>query len=198
MYKRLISIVVIACLIIVQTGCVAIPDAIKSASPVPQQDLLRVMNAPQIYIGQEARFGGEVLNVSNTDGMTRLEIAAMPLDEGARPVQGAISAGRIIAEVKGFLDPVDFNHQMVTVVGIISGTRQGIIDKANYTFVVLSVTGYQRWRRVQQIIMPPQPINPWVWYGAPDGWHGNYLWGAAPGWGLYNPGPARIQTILTE
>jgi hypothetical protein len=33
-------------------------DAIKGTSPTPQQDLVRVMNAPQLYVGQEARFGG--------------------------------------------------------------------------------------------------------------------------------------------
>ncbi|VEC53171.1 Starvation lipoprotein Slp paralog [Klebsiella aerogenes] len=39
------------------SGCVSVPDAIKGTSPTPQQDLVRVMNAPQLYVGQEARFG---------------------------------------------------------------------------------------------------------------------------------------------
>lgn len=29
------------------SGCVSVPDAIKGTSPTPQQDLVRVMNAPQ-------------------------------------------------------------------------------------------------------------------------------------------------------
>jgi outer membrane lipoprotein len=37
------------------SGCVSVPDAIKGTSPTPQQDLVRVMNAPQLYVGQEAR-----------------------------------------------------------------------------------------------------------------------------------------------
>ncbi|EJB8560193.1 hypothetical protein MW386_002929, partial [Citrobacter freundii] len=32
------------------SGCVTIPDAIKGSSPTPQQDLVRVMNAPQLYV----------------------------------------------------------------------------------------------------------------------------------------------------
>ncbi len=88
--------------------CVSVPDAIKGTSPTPQQDLVRVMNAPQLYVGQEARFGGKVVNVQNQQGKTRLEIATVPLDSGARPVLGEPSRGRIFADVNGFLDPVDF------------------------------------------------------------------------------------------
>lgn len=33
------------------SGCVSVPDAIKGTSPTPQQDLVRVMNAPQLYVG---------------------------------------------------------------------------------------------------------------------------------------------------
>ena len=43
------------------SGCVTVPDAIKGTSPTPQQDLVRVMNAPELYVGQEARFGGKVV-----------------------------------------------------------------------------------------------------------------------------------------
>ncbi len=85
------------------SGCVTIPDAIKGSSPTPQQDLVRVMNAPQLYIGQEARFGGKVVAVQNQQGKTRLEIATVPLDSGARPVLGEASRGRIFADVNGFL-----------------------------------------------------------------------------------------------
>ena len=106
------------------SGCVSVPDAIKGSSPTPQQDLVRVMNAPELYVGQEARFGGKVIGLQNKQGQTRLEIASVPLDSGARPVLGEPSRGRIYADVNGFLDPVDFRNQYVTVVGTISGVEQ--------------------------------------------------------------------------
>ncbi len=56
------------------SGCVTVPDAIKGSSPTPQQDLVRVMSAPQLYVGQEARFGGKVVAVQNQQGKTRLEM----------------------------------------------------------------------------------------------------------------------------
>ncbi|ELY5930424.1 Slp/YeaY family lipoprotein [Cronobacter turicensis] len=173
-------------------GCVSVPDAIKGTSPTPQQDLVRVMNAPQLYIGQEARFGGRVVNVDNQQGKTRLEIATLPLDSAARPLLGQPSRGRIYADVNGFLDPVDFRNQLVTVVGPISGTVEGKIGSSPYKFMVMQVNGFKRWRVTQQVMMPPQPIDPWMW-GPRPGWG----YGYGP-WGWYNPGPAQVQTIVTE
>ncbi len=173
------------------SGCVTVPDAIKGSSPTPQQDLVRVMSAPQLYVGQEARFGGKVVAVQNQQGKTRLEIATVPLDSGARPTLGEPSRGRIYADVNGFLDPVDFRGQLVTVVGPITGAVDGKIGNTPYKFMVMQVTGYKRWHLTQQVIMPPQPIDPWFHGGR--GWPYGY-----GGWGWYNPGPARVQTVVTE
>ncbi|MFA1646359.1 MAG: Slp family lipoprotein, partial [Enterobacteriaceae bacterium] len=114
------------------SGCVSVPDAIKGSSPTPQQDLVRVMNAPELYVGQEARFGGKVVEVYNQQGKTRLEIATVALDSGARPILGEASRGRIYADVNGFLDPVDFRGQLVTVVGPITGTAEGKVGSTPY------------------------------------------------------------------
>lgn len=177
------------------SGCVSIPDEIKGTSPTPQQDLTRVMAAPQLYVGQEARFGGKVVNVKNEQGKTRLEIATVPLDEGARPTLGQPSRGRIYADVNGFLDPVDFRNQLVTVVGPITGTTKGKIGDASYTYMVMQAQGYKRWRIAQQVVMPPEPIDPY--WGAPCRYHHRCGYGYG-GWGWVNPGPAQVQTIVTE
>ncbi|EPT7054889.1 Slp family lipoprotein [Cronobacter sakazakii] len=178
--------------VLLVSGCVSVPDAIKGTSPTPQQDLVRVMNAPELYIGQEARFGGRVVNVDNEKGQTRLEIATLPLDSAARPLLGQPSRGRIFADVGGFLDPVDFRNQLVTVVGPITGTAEGKIGASPYKFMVMQVNGFKRWRVTQQVVMPPQPIDPWMW-GPRPGWG----YGYGP-WGWYNPGPAQVQTVVTE
>lgn len=177
------------------SGCATVPDAIKGTSPTPQQDLVRVMSAPQLYVGQEARFGGKVVNITNLQGKTRLEIATMPLDDMAAPLLGTPSRGRIFADINGFLDPVDFRNQLVTVVGPITGTEQGKIGQSAYTFMVMQADGFKRWRVQQQVVMPPQPIDPWMW-GGPGPWRHGYWGGPWGGW--YNPGPAQVQTIVTE
>ncbi|NDO80134.1 hypothetical protein CJP72_04900 [Citrobacter sp. NCU1] len=194
-HKQIVKGMLAGAVALMLSGCVTIPDAIKGSSPTPQQDLARVMNAPQLYVGQEARFGGKVVDVQNQQGKTRLEIATVSLDSGARPVLGEASRGRIMADVNGFLDPVDFRGQLVTVVGPISGTVDGKIGNTPYKYMLMNVTGYKRWRVTQQVVMPPQPIDPWF-YGVrarPYGYGYGYGYG---GW--YNPGPAQVQTIVTE
>ncbi|HAT1618647.1 TPA: Slp family lipoprotein [Raoultella planticola] len=173
------------------SGCVSVPDVIKGSSPTPQQDLVRVMAAPQLYVGQEARFGGKVVNVQNQQGKTRLEIATVPLDSGARPELNEASRGRIFADVNGFLDPVDFRGQLVTVVGPITGVVDGKVGSTPYKFMLMNATGYKRWNVVQQVVMPPQPIDPWMI--GPRPWAYGY-----GGWGWYNPGPAEVRNVVTE
>ncbi|UVD99490.1 Slp family lipoprotein [Pectobacterium parvum] len=175
------------------SGCVTVPDAIKGTSPTPQDDLVRVMNAPQIYVGQESRFGGRVVSIRNEANKTRLEIASMPLDSGAKPLLDMPSEGRFIAYVNCFLEPVDFKDQLVTVVGPIVGTEQGAIGDKPYRYVVIDAQGYKRWNVVQRLMVPPGGYGPW-------GWRAGYGYGWAPGWGFDGgwPGPARIENVVTE
>lgn len=90
------------------SGCVTVPDAIKGSSPTPQQDLVRVMSAPQLYVGQEARFGGKVVAVQNQQGKTRLEIATVPLDSGARPTLGRTFSRSHLCRCERFSGPGGF------------------------------------------------------------------------------------------
>ncbi|KML67396.1 Slp family lipoprotein [Pectobacterium peruviense] len=177
------------------SGCVTVPDAIKGTSPTPQDDLVRVMNAPQIYVGQESRFGGRVVSIRNDVNKTRLEIASMPLDSGAKPRLDMPSEGRFIAYVNRFLEPVDFKDQLVTVVGPITGTEQGAIGDKPYRYVVIDAQGYKRWNVVQRLMVPPGGYG----YG-PWGWRAGYGYGWGPGWGFDGGwhGPARIENIVTE
>lgn len=66
--KRVVRWLVAAAVVAALSGCASVPDAIKGTTPTPQQDLVRVMNAPQLYVGQEARFGGKVASVQNQQG----------------------------------------------------------------------------------------------------------------------------------
>ncbi|MEH0875802.1 Slp family lipoprotein [Pectobacterium cacticida] len=185
---------IVAATVMLLSGCVTVPDAIKGTSPTPQEDLVRVMNAPQIYVGQESRFGGRVVSIRNEANKTRLEIASMPLDSGAKPLLDMPSEGRFIAYVNRFLEPVDFKNRLVTVVGPIVGTEQGAIGNKPYRYVVVDAQGYKRWNVVQRLAMPPGGYGPW-------GWRAGYGYGWGPGWWGYDGGwlgPARIENVVTE
>lgn len=182
---------VLAAAVLSLSGCVTVPDAIKGTSPTPQDDLVRVMNAPQLYVGQASRFGGRVVSIRNEADRTRLEIASLPLDSAAKPRLNYPSEGRFIAYVHRFLEPVDFQDRLITVVGPITGTEQGTIGDRPYRYVVVEVQGYQRWNVAQRVVNPYGP-GPW-------GWHGRYGYGWGPGWGFGGwYGPAEIETFVTE
>ncbi|GBU12616.1 outer membrane lipoprotein [Enterobacterales bacterium] len=183
--------------VLLLSGCVTVPDDIRGTTDTPQMNLQAVQGAPQLYTGQEARFGGKVVGITNEQNKTRLEIATMPLDDGARPILGAASLGRIHAYVNGFVDPVDFKGQLVTVVGPITGAENGTIGQTSYKFVTVNVNSFKRWRLTQQVVMPPQPMGPWGYGGPYDPrWGRVYGPGWGPGW--YDTQPARVETIVTE
>ncbi len=71
----------------------------------------------------------------------------------------------------------------MTVVGPIAGVVDGKVGSTPYKFMLMNATGYKRWNVVQRVVMPPQPIDPWMLGPRPWG----YGYG---GWGWYNPGPA--------
>lgn len=180
--------------VLLLSGCVTVPESIRGTTETPQMDLRAVQSAPQLYVGQEARFGGKVVNVTNQQNRTRLEIATMRLDFAARPILGEPSIGRIATYINAFVDPVDLKGQLVTVVGPIAGSEEGTIGKAAYKFLVVNANSYKVWRIIQEVVMPPQPM--WGYGGSYyRGWGGGF----GPDWGdWYNPGPARIQTFVTE
>ncbi len=53
--------------------------------PDIQKSFVAVHNQPGLYVGQQARFGGKVINVINGKTDTLLEIAVLPLDSYAKP-----------------------------------------------------------------------------------------------------------------
>ncbi len=84
---------------------------------------------------------------------------------------------------------MDFRGQLVTVVGPIAGVVDGKVGSTPYKFMLMNATGYKRWNVVQQVVMPPQPIDPWMLGPRP----GLRLWRL----GLVQSGPA-VRNVVTE
>ena len=132
--------------------------------------------------------GGKVVITQNQQGKTRLEIATVI-------GQCAASAGRTVLwadfcrRQRPPLDPADFRGQLVTVVSRLPAWSTA--GSTPYKFMLMNATGYKRWNVVQQVVMPPQPIDPWMLGPRPWG----YGYG---GWGWYNPGPAEVRNVVTE
>ena len=154
-------------------SCASIPENIKGNNqPDIQKNFISVHNQPGLYTGQQARFGGKVINVINTKTDTLLEIAVLPLNNDAKPQIDASYQGRIIAQQKGFLDPVNYRNRFVTILGTIQGDEQGFINKIPYNFVKVALQGIQVWHLTESV---NTTYNMWD-YGYGTFWPGP-MWG---------------------
>lgn len=174
------------------SGCSTIPASIKGNNqPGLQKDFLKLKQTPGLYVGQQVRLGGLVINVVNQPQETLLEIAVLPLNYNAQPEIGAQYQGRILAKSLMFLDPVNFRNHYVTVLGNLTGSRTGRVGNSTYPFVTMNIVGYQVWQEETRIMPAPgfdYGIGP-VW---PADWNGMMY----PGWGWYDP-PLQVEKTLS-
>lgn len=174
------------------SGCASIPSSIKgNGQPDLQKDFLKLMQTPNLYVGQQARLGGLVINVVNQPHETLLEIAVLPLNYNAKPEIGTPYQGRLLARSSTFLDPVNFRNHYVTVLGNLTGSRSGRVGNSSYPFVTMNILGYQVWQEETRIMPAPgfdYGIGP-VW---PADWNGMMY----PGWGWYDP-PLQVEKTLS-
>lgn len=176
-------------------GCSSIPKDIKGDNSLNlQKNFGTVHNALSLYKGQEVRFGGTVVNVINKDNETLLELAVLPLDENAKPEINKQYEGRVIAKSNNFLDPVNFRNKLVTILGTLTGSKNGTIGKTPYNFVTMNINGYQIWHLSESI----QPISEWD-YGFGPYWQSGFPNdGFGPYWGWYGTGEGNVITTVTR
>ncbi len=140
-----------------------------SAQPVPSSpELVLSAVAPNDEriadaAGSVVRWGGTIASIKNTeDGKSVLEIVSRPLLNGGRPVHNDQSEGRFIAETSEFLDPeiVSVGRDM-TLVGTVSGVREGKVGEAAYVFPVVAIDTYRYWQQQTTLRARQNPH----WYG---------------------------------
>ncbi len=108
----------------------------------------QVATSPNNFSQAQVIWGGEVIALRNLSNSTRLEVLAYPLDSSQRPRLKEPATGRFIAEVPGFLEPMDFpKGSLVTLLGQVNGAQDELVGQASYTYPMVSVqTGdLHRW-----------------------------------------------------
>lgn len=181
-----------AAITLLLSGCTTIPSSIKgNGQPDLQKDFLKLKQTPNLYVGQQVRLGGLVINVVNQPHETLLEIAVLPLNNDAQPEIGAQYQGRILAKSLTFLDPVNFRNHYVTVLGNLTGNRPGRVGNSSYPFVTMNILGYQIWKEETRI-MPAPGFD----YGIGPAWPADWNSMMYPGWGWYDP-PLQVEKTLS-
>ena len=151
------------------TGCTSLPAPLRDA-PQQSPDAAQVRAEPQHYAGLTVRWGGVIVAVENEAEQSLVQVVARPLSSSARPQETDQSAGRFLARISGFIDPVDYAAgREITIVGELEGIEQRNIGAYRYTYPVVRVKSHYLW----PLRPPPLPdpyyyspfYYPWYPYG---------------------------------
>lgn len=99
------------------------------------------------HVGATVLWGGVVVDATNLEERTRLEIVSYPLDEySQRPKTEAEPQGRFLAYRDGYLETAEYGRgRRVTVRGEITDSERGRIDEAPYTYPVVAIEELELW-----------------------------------------------------
>lgn len=105
----------------VAAGTDVLPAGLREA-PAANPDPQSVDRAPQAYAGQRVLWGGTIVAADNAPPVTRIELAARPLDKHRRPLTEAPARGRFVAELDAPFDPELYSDgRPLTVAGKLRG-----------------------------------------------------------------------------
>lgn len=155
-------------------GCASVPQSLRGA-PEQSPDVSLVRAAPESYRGITVRWGGVIVSVENGPRESVVEVVSRPLDRSSRPLESDETAGRFLARIGGFIDPVDYSAgREITVVGVVEGVEQHEIGTYPYRYPLVQTTAHYLW--------PLRPLpSPDPYYYSPF-YHPWYPYGPYPYW----------------
>ena len=158
------------------TACTShIPDAIRIA-PSSEISISTAQRTPNIVIGSQVRWGGNIISVDNKPDETWIEVLARPLGYAGEPNSDASSQGRFLARINGFIDPAIYTtERKITIRGQLESTLVRHIGEHPYRFPLVRVQAHYLW--------PKQPKTDELWN---DPWY-PYPYGYDPLYGSRPP-----------
>jgi len=96
--------------------------------------------------GKRALWGGVILSGKNYSDYTELELLSYPVADDHRPELNGTPGGRFIARVDGYLELAEYDQgSALTVVGPITGTREGTVGETAYTYPIVTAEQRHLW-----------------------------------------------------
>ncbi len=126
-------------------GCVT-PYDIGAADP-RVTPLQAAKDVPGM-LNHNVAWGGLIASAKNLKDKTELEVVGYPLDSENRPDRDATPTGRFIVIQSGYLETADYAPgRLITVVGMVTGTRAGTVGEAKYIYPVVMASRLRLWPR---------------------------------------------------
>jgi outer membrane lipoprotein len=163
------------------SGCATYPVAKNLRQQAKPVTLAQATENPGAHAGTVVIWGGRIIKTDNATNGGTLYVLKLPLDGNGKPQTHAESPGRFIANSPEFLNPEMYQRgHLVTVAGTLAGLETGLVQKASYTYPVVSIKQAHVWPVEASVI----------YYNYPAGYWGGYYWGGYyypyyPGWSYY-------------
>ena len=156
-------------LVMLASGCASdIPERIRRA-PAEDIGVARARANVDAFVGRQVRWGGTVVQTSNRQTDTLIEVIARPLTRSGRPEQTDRSEGRFMIRVPGFADPALFKEgRDITAAGSVEGSITRNIGDFPYRYPVLTGEALQLWEPLPEYEPYPYYVDPfWPYPGYP-------------------------------
>lgn len=133
--------------IVLLSGCASGPRyptegvelALTPQQAVTESDAMR---------GKTVLWGGTIIQSTNLENRSRLEILAYPLDSNQYPQTDSPPLGRFLLIVEGYLETIDYAPgRLVTISGPLTGTETGTVGETSYTYPVVKSQNIYLWSR---------------------------------------------------
>ena len=112
-------------------------DRAEKNVPIPS-----LFRDPDAYKGRIFILGGTIVNVTNTDQGTYIEVLEKPLDSRGRPQYTDVSRGRFLVLYDGYLDKAIFSKgRQITVAGEGQGSMLRPLGDIDYSYLFVKSRG---------------------------------------------------------
>lgn len=132
-------------IILFLAGCASTPrfdTTLVDRSLTPQ----KVQSQYDSSLGKTVLWGGVILDFSNLQETSQIEILAYPLNSAERPLLDEKPLGRFLLLREGFLEPtVYMQGKILSVRGTVAPSQQGKIGASDYVYPVLKAQQIELW-----------------------------------------------------
>ena len=142
---KLLSLALLGILIF--TGCATTPvfdtEQVEISSNLTPQ---KVLAEPTAHIDETVLWGGIILQTTNLEDDSQIEMLAYPLNNSQQPITEARARGRFIIQHQGILDPAVYAQgRKLTVLADISEIQAARIANSDYQIPVVLSRQLQLW-----------------------------------------------------
>ncbi|MEO7071833.1 MAG: Slp family lipoprotein [Rhodanobacter sp.] len=136
----------LSCLLAVALSACAPAPIYKTAGPATTATPLSVAQSPERFANAQVIWGGRIVQVRNFADHSEIEVLAYALDSSQRPKASDVGSGRFIAQMSGYVEPLDYPAGgLITVAGTLNGSRTGKVGQADYVFPQVNVSQSHVW-----------------------------------------------------